>query len=105
MVEGAARLPYTLDAMRIARRYLVVGRVQGVGFRYFAQQRAGDEGLDGWVRNTSDGDVEVEAAGDIESLTRFEQHLRVGPRGARVDRVDTANVAAAAAPVGFRVRS
>lgn len=66
------------------RRYLVGGRVQGVGFRYFTQRTAVRLGLTGWVRNLPDGGVEVEAQGSREVLTSFESALRQGPRGAVV---------------------
>ena len=73
--------------MLVARRFRVTGRVQGVGFRYFAQAAARMEGLSGWVQNRSDGSVEVVAEGDRESVLRFEAKLRRGPAGARVDEV------------------
>lgn len=73
--------------MRRARRYLVSGRVQGVGFRYFAADTARREGLIGSVRNLADGRVEAVAAGDAESLERFERALRRGPSRARVEHV------------------
>lgn len=66
------------------RRYLIGGRVQGVGFRFFAQRTAARLGLPGWVRNLPDGRVESEAQGDPISLTAFESALRQGPRGAQV---------------------
>jgi acylphosphatase len=75
--------------MRVARRYLISGRVQGVGFRFFTEASASREGIEGWVRNLPDGRVEVAAQGEAESLGRFERALRHGPPGARVDRVDT----------------
>ena len=59
--------------MKLARRYLISGLVQGVGFRYFILQRAGDYGIDGWARNLPDGSVEV-----------FERELRQGPGSALV---------------------
>ena len=74
--------------MRVAKRYLITGRVQGVGFRLFTEDAAVREGILGWVRNTSDGGVEVAAEGEAESLARFEQAIRHGPRAARVDRVE-----------------
>ena len=74
--------------MHARRRYLIRGRVQGVGFRYFTQTAAAREGLSGWVRNTPDGGVETAAEGDREALDRFERQLRHGPAGARVERVD-----------------
>lgn len=73
--------------MRVARRFMVSGRVQGVGFRYFTQDTARREGVTGWVRNLPDGRVEALAEGDAEALTRLERALRTGPRGARVDRL------------------
>lgn len=66
------------------RRYLIGGRVQGVGFRFFAQRTASRLGLLGWVRNLPDGGVELEAQGDQNSLASFESALRQGPRGAQV---------------------
>jgi acylphosphatase len=81
--------------MIAARRYVVLGRVQGVGFRYFVLDVARREGLTGWVRNREDGAVEIEAQGDAEALQRFEVSVRQGPRSARVDDVvvDSAPVA------------
>lgn len=63
------------------------GRVQGVGFRYFVQDRALELGLRGWVRNLPDGSVEAAAAGPPEALDRLEARLRQGPARARVDRM------------------
>ncbi len=74
--------------MLIARRYRVTGRVQGVGFRLFTERAALAEGLGGFVRNQRDGSVEVLVEGDADAVFRFEQALRMGPAGARVDEVD-----------------
>jgi len=73
--------------MRVARRFTISGRVQGVGFRQFAADAAQREGLSGWVRNRADGSVEALADGEVEAVTRMERALRTGPRGARVDEV------------------
>jgi acylphosphatase len=70
-----------------ARRYVVQGRVQGVGFRWFVQRRATALGVTGYVRNLDDGDVEVLAAGTPESLDRLREELRRGPMGASVSAV------------------
>lgn len=67
--------------------YLVKGRVQGVGFRWFVHREASAIGLRGWVRNTDDGHVEVVAAGEPEDLTELKEALRKGSRGSRVDAV------------------
>ncbi len=65
----------------------VTGRVQGVGYRYFAQERAVAHGLNGWVRNLPDGHVEIHVEGMRNAIEHFTQTLRQGPPLARVDRV------------------
>ena len=75
--------------MLVARRFVLSGRVQGVGFRFFADEAARVEGLSGWVRNLPDGRVEAQVEGDIEAVERFGRQLARGPGGARVDRIDT----------------
>jgi acylphosphatase len=67
--------------------FLVKGRVQGVGFRWFVQREAAELGLNGWVKNTDQGDVELVAAGDEASLEELKVALRKGSRGSRVDAV------------------
>lgn len=67
--------------------FLVKGRVQGVGFRWFVHREASEIGLKGWVRNTEDGDVEVLVSGEQEELVELREALRKGPRGSRVDSV------------------
>lgn len=74
--------------MALARRFLVTGRVQGVGFRYFTETTAVSLGLRGFVRNLRDGRVEVVAEGAAEAVDAFEQALRTGPAHARVDQVE-----------------
>jgi acylphosphatase len=71
-----------------ARRWFLHGRVQGVGFRYFAQRAALELGLTGYVRNLDDGGVEAYASGSEEQLSRFAALLRRGPRMADVRTVD-----------------
>jgi len=73
--------------MRVARRFVVSGRVQGVGFRYFTQDAALQEGVTGWVRNRPDGRVEAHVEGEADAVTRVEIAIRSGPRGARIDTV------------------
>jgi acylphosphatase len=67
--------------------FLIQGRVQGVGFRWFVHREASELDLRGWVRNTEDGEVEVIAAGTEADLEELRASLRRGPRGSRVDRV------------------
>ncbi|HEX4065460.1 MAG TPA: acylphosphatase [Acidobacteriaceae bacterium] len=67
--------------------YLVKGRVQGVGFRWFVHREAAALDLSGWVRNTEDGHVEVLASGESQVLAELAQALRKGSRGSRVDAV------------------
>jgi acylphosphatase len=67
--------------------FLIKGRVQGVGFRWFVHREASELDLRGWVRNTDDGDVEVVASGSAEDLAELRASLRRGPRGSRVDRL------------------
>ena len=78
-----------------ARRYVVQGRVQGVGFRWFVQRRAAALGVAGYVRNLDQGHVEVLAVGRPESLDRLREELQRGPIGARVSLVQESE-----APVG-----
>ena len=67
--------------------FLVRGRVQGVGFRWFVHREAAELGLRGTVRNTDAGEVEVVAAGDPESIAELRAELHKGSRGSRVDAV------------------
>ena len=71
-----------------ARRYVVRGRVQGVGFRWFVEREAHILGIVGWVRNNADGSVEVLAMGTRDQLTGLRSRLREGPRAARVDDIE-----------------
>jgi acylphosphatase len=73
------------------RRWLVTGRVQGVGYRAFCVRAARSLGLDGWVRNLADGRVEVVAAGPDDALDRLTTALSEGPRFAAVDNVDVSH--------------
>ncbi len=71
-----------------AKRYVVRGRVQGVGFRWFVEREAHILGIAGWVRNNHDGSVEVLAQGTRDQLLGLHSRLREGPRAARVDAVE-----------------
>lgn len=90
--------------MIVARRFLVSGRVQGVGFRFFVQDRAALEGVGGYVRNLEDGRVEAVVEGDAEAVERIERALWRGPAGARVESVVAETVAPGGRPLGFSIR-
>ena len=102
-VKHPAR-PCDNQRMRVARRYILSGRVQGVGFRYFTQDAARCEGLHGHVTNQVDGTVEVRAEGEADALERFERKLRQGPSRSRVERVTIDEVEPTALSGGFFVR-
>ena len=90
--------------MRLARSYIVSGRVQGVGYRFFVHRAAAIEGVHGWVRNLPDGNVEIRAEGDASVLERFERKIRQGPPSARVEDVDITDVGATGHDTGFTIR-
>ncbi|MDR1988783.1 MAG: acylphosphatase [Acidobacteriaceae bacterium] len=90
--------------MQLGRRYLVTGHVQGVGFRWFVEAAASRENLHGWVRNLSDGSVELIAEGEREALERFERALWHGPSRARVEHVDITDVGPSGHGAGFTIR-
>ncbi len=90
--------------MIIARRVLISGRVQGVGFRFFVQERAAVEGVHGYVRNLPDGRVEALIEGDDESVLRVERAIRRGPAGARVEGVVAEDVVPSRRAAGFFIR-
>lgn len=71
----------------MVRYFLVKGRVQGVGFRWYVHREAAELGLRGWVRNTDSGHVEVVASGEPELLAQLKAALQKGSRGSRVDAV------------------
>ncbi len=89
--------------MLVARRYIIRGRVQRVGYRLFVEDAALRENVRGHVRNQHDGSVEIVAEGDIDAMQRFEMAIRRGPSGARVDDVETLDVQPTNRFSGFRV--
>lgn len=95
-VGGAERAP-------VGRRWLIHGRVQGVGFRYFTKRLAERASVAGWVRNLPDGGVEVVAHGSEEKLESFEQGLRIGPPGARVESIAGSSIRSSRHTDGFDI--
>jgi acylphosphatase len=75
--------------MMVARKFTISGRVQRVGFRWFAIEAAAREDVAGWVQNLPDGRVELLAEGEAEAVERFERAVRSGPAAARVEGVET----------------
>ena len=87
-----------------ARRFVVKGRVQGVGFRWFVIDAAERLGLSGFARNLPDGSVEVVAQGAAVALDAMRAELAVGPRAARVLSVESSDVEPDPGLKGFHVR-
>jgi acylphosphatase len=67
--------------------FLVRGRVQGVGFRWFVHREAAELGLRGWVKNTDSGEVECVVAGPVDDIADLRKEIHKGSRGSRVDAV------------------
>jgi acylphosphatase len=87
-----------------ARLFLVRGRVQGVGFRWFVEREAHILKIAGWVRNNPDSTVEVFAHGTREQLAGLHQRLREGPRAARVDEVEVKEADPIPGLAAFQIR-
>jgi acylphosphatase len=90
--------------LRIARRYVIAGRVQGVGFRYFTHDAAIREGVHGWVRNLPDGRVEAVAEGEAEAIERFARAIYHGPPAARVGSVEVEDAVPTVRDTGFSIK-
>jgi len=88
-----------------ARRYVLDGVVQGVGFRWFVHRHAARLRLRGWAQNLADGRVEVVAEGSDEALTELESLLRQGPSMAQVEKIDVIELPpSAVGRSGFDIR-
>ena len=81
-----------MTASGITKRFVVRGRVQGVGFRWFVLREASELRLDGFVRNQPDGSVEVLARGSVEAVVVLESRLAQGPSTAYVENVEKEDV-------------
>ena len=90
---------------KIVRYYgRAVGRVQGVGFRFFVQQNASELGLTGWVRNMDDGTVTMEIQGQEAPVDELERRIRKGNGFIRVDELSLEEREAVAAEERFQIR-
>lgn len=87
-----------------AKRYLIRGRVQGVGYRYFAREAADRRGIQGYVRNLRGGDVEVHAEAEGATLELFKRELERGPRMSEVSEVIESDVPISGLYSSFLIR-
>ncbi|MBA3257230.1 MAG: acylphosphatase [Pyrinomonadaceae bacterium] len=87
----------------VARRFLIRGGVQGVGYRFFAQRAAAEHQVVGYVRNEPDGSVEVLAEGPATNVEAFKNDLAAGPQWVRVEQVEEINLDPSGAYTSFRV--
>jgi acylphosphatase len=90
---------------QVRKRIRIEGRVQGVGFRWFARTAARDCGVVGWVKNQSDGSVLCEAQGSAAAVDAFARAVAAGPRFSRVERVSVDDAEPTAADLGFEIAS
>jgi acylphosphatase len=89
----------------IARNFLIKGRVQGVGYRYFAVREARKRNLVGWTRNLPDGQVEVLVEGERDAVEEFKHLLSQGPRTSMVESVGNQTVEPTGSFTEFNVRT
>jgi acylphosphatase len=87
----------------IARKYLISGQVQGVGYRFFAQRVAARHQVTGYVRNLADGRVEVVAEGALENVEGFKHDLAAGPDYATVAQLEELNLEPSGAYKAFLI--
>jgi acylphosphatase len=102
MMESAREMNSQEKALQ-ARRFVVRGRVQGVGFRWFVEREAKTLGISGWVRNNADSSVEVLAMGTRDQLAGLRSRLQQGPRAARVDNVEESEAKPVSGLSNFRI--
>ena len=87
----------------VARRFLISGDVQGVGFRFFAQRAAARHQVAGYVKNLDDGRVEALAEGPMQSVESFKHDLVTGPAFGNVTHVEEINVEPSGRYASFRI--
>ena len=90
-------------ADKVARRFLLSGDVQGVGFRFFAQRAAARHQIVGYVKNLDDGRVEALAEGPARNVEAFKHELATGPRFSSVDHIEEINLDPSGAYSSFRI--
>ena len=90
-------------ATRVARKFLIRGDVQGVGYRFFAQRAAARHQVSGYVRNSPDGTVEAVAEGSPTNVEEFKKDLVTGPQWATVEQVEEINLEPSGLYSSFRI--
>ena len=88
---------------RVARKFLIRGAVQGVGFRFFAQRAAAKHQVLGYVRNCADGTVEALAEGPAHNVDEFRNDLVTGPQWSRVEHVEEISLEPTGQYSSFRI--
>ena len=96
-------LDASLNSRRVARRFIVSGDVQGVGYRFFAQRAAARHQIVGYVKNLSDGRVEALVEGPAPQVEAFKHDLATGPRFGRVEHVEELNLDPTGLYSAFRI--
>ncbi len=89
--------------MKVARKFLIRGDVQGVGYRFFAQRAAARHQVVGYVRNLADGTVESVAVGPRDNVEAFKDDLATGPQFALVEHVEEIDLESPESYVTFRI--
>jgi acylphosphatase len=89
--------------MRVARKYVIRGEVQGVGYRFFGQRAAARHQVVGYIRNRSDGSVEVLVEGPVKNVEAFRNDLAAGPQFAIVRQVEEINLEPTGLYSSFRI--
>lgn len=89
--------------MKVARKFLISGVVQGVGFRFFAQRIAARHQVMGYVRNLPDGRVETIAEGTRQAVEAFRHDIATGPKHAFVQGLEEINLEPSGAYTSFRI--
>jgi acylphosphatase len=92
-----------MTTSKVARKFLISGEVQGVGYRFFAQRAAARHQVLGYVRNLPDGRVEALAEGTTDNVESFKHDLATGPAFAAVENVEEINVDAVGTYSSFRI--
>jgi acylphosphatase len=88
---------------KVARKFLIKGDVQGVGYRFFAQRAAARHQVSGYVRNSPDGTVEALAEGSAVDVEEFKKDLVTGPQWSRVEQVEEINIDPTGLYSSFRI--